>query len=116
MMVTEIYQLIFLLDQIMASVIVTGEKGSIAIKSKNYYIFSGSFYNSSIPNSTAFVCHTLKCYLKLQQTQTLDKMVEKVLGSEKIGIEENQSVYKHFCNEISFDENDNKCKIKPPFK
>ena len=65
-MVTEIYQLIFLLDQIMASVIVTGEKGSIAIKSKNYYIFSGSFYNSSIPNSTAFVCHTLKCYLKLQ--------------------------------------------------
>lgn len=96
----------------MASVIVTGEKGSIAIKSKNYYIFSGSFYNSSIPNSTAFVCHTLK----LQQTQTLDKMVEKVLGSEKIGIEENQSVYKHFCNEISFDENDNKCKIKLPFK
>ena len=43
-------------------------------------------------------------------------MVEKVLGSEKIGIEENQSVYKHFCNEISFDENDNKCKIKLPFK
>ena len=43
-------------------------------------------------------------------------MVEKVLGSEKIGIEENQSVCKHFCNEISFDEKDNKCKIKLPFK
>ena len=41
--------------------VVRGESGPVAIRSKVGYIESGSFCNSAIPNSTAFVCNTLKC-------------------------------------------------------
>ena len=71
--------------------VVRGESGPVTIKSKVGYILSGSFCNSAIPNSTAFVCHTLKCSSEIV-TDTLDKTVEKLWGIEKIGIEENQSV------------------------
>ena len=76
---------------------------------------SGSFCNSAIPGSTAFVCHTLKCSSEIV-TDTLDETVEKFWGIEKIGIEENKSVYQHFCEEISFDQNRNGYKVKLPFK
>ena len=49
-------------------------------------------------------------------TGILDKTVEKFWGIEKIGIEENQSVYQHFCEEISCDENENRYRVKLPFK
>ena len=64
---------------------------------------------------TAFVCHTLKCSSEIV-TDTLDKTVEKFLGIEIFGIEENQSVYKNFCVEINFDEIGNRYKVKLAFK
>ena len=42
--------------------------------------------------------------------------MEKFWSIEKIGIEEKQFVYQHFCEEISFDENENGYKVKLPFK
>ena len=51
--------------------VLRGESGPVAIKSKVYYILSGSFCNSAIPDSTAFVCHTLKCSSEIV-TDTLD--------------------------------------------
>ena len=45
--------------------IVRGESGPVAIKCKVGYILSGSFCSSAIPNSTAFVCHTLKSSSKI---------------------------------------------------
>ena len=92
-----------------------GESGPVVIKIKVDYILRGSFCNSAVPNSTAFVYHTLKCSSWIV-TDTLDKTVEKFLDTDKIRIKENQSVYKHFCEEISFDENDNRYKFKLPFK
>ena len=44
-------------------------------------------------------------------TDTLDKTAERFWGIEIIGIEENQSVYNHFCVEISFNEIDNRFKV-----
>ena len=82
--------------------VVRGESGPVAIKSKVGYILSGSFCNFAVPNSTAFVCHTLKCSSEIA-TDTLDKTVQKFWDIEKIGIDENQSVYQHFCEKISFD-------------
>ena len=79
------------------------------------YILSGSFCNSPIPNSTAFVCHTLKWSSEIV-TDTLDKTVEKFCGIGKIGIEENQCFYKYFCEKISFNENENRYKVKLLFK
>ena len=61
------------------------------------------------------MCHTLKCSSEIV-TDTLDITVEKFWGIEKIGIEENQSVYQHLCEEISFDQNRNGYKVKLPFK
>ena len=61
------------------------------------------------------MCHTLKCSSEIV-TDTLDETVEKFWGIEKIGIEENKSVYQHFCEEISFDQNRNGYKVKLPFK
>ena len=51
-----------------------GESDPVAIISKVGYILSGSFCNSAVPNSTAFVCHTLKCWSEIV-TDTLDKTV-----------------------------------------
>ena len=45
------------------------------------------------------MCHKLKCSSEVV-TDTLDKTVEVFWGIEKIWIEENQSVYKHFEKEI----------------
>ena len=84
--------------------VVRGESGPVAIKSKVGYILSASFYISAISNSTAFVCYKIKCSYKIV-THTLHKTVEKFWGIEKIGIEENRSVYNPLCEEISFDEN-----------
>ena len=55
--------------------------------------------------------HTLKCAPEIL-TDTLHKAVESFKCIEKIGIQENQSVYKL---EISLDENDIKCKVKLSF-
>ena len=56
--------------------VVRGESGPVAIKSKVGYIFSGSFCNFAVPNSTAFLYHTLKCSSEIA-TDTLDKTVQK---------------------------------------
>ena len=61
------------------------------------------------------MCNTLKCSSEVV-TDTLDKTAEKFWCIEKIRIEENQSVYQHFCEEISFDENENGHKVKLLFK
>ena len=90
--------------------VLRGQSGPVAIKSKVGYILSGSFGNSVIPNSTAFVCHTLK-FLSEMITDAFDKTVENFLGIEKIGIEENQSVHQDFCEQINFDENENRYKF-----
>ena len=92
---------------ILENEVVRSESGTVAIKSKVCCILSGSFCNSAIPNSTAFVCHTLKCSSDIV-TDTLDRTVEKFWVIEKIGTKENQSVYQHFCEETSFDENENR--------
>ena len=64
--------------------VLKGESDPAAIKSKVGNILSGSFCNSDIPNSTAFVCHTLKCSSEVARDTLEDKTVEKFWGIEKI--------------------------------
>ena len=90
--------------------VLRGESGPVAIKSKVGYILSGSFGNCVTPNSTAFVCHTLN-FLSEMITDALDKTVENFWRIEKFGIEEHQSVHPNFCEEINFDENENRYKF-----
>ena len=54
--------------------------------------------------------------LLFQTVQLSEILTDTFWGIEIIGIEENQSVYNHFCVEISFDEIDNRFKVKLAFK
>ena len=62
---------------------VRGESGPVAIKSKVGYILSYSFCNSAIPNSTAFMCYTLKCSSEIV-TDTLDKTLKHFWTLKKL--------------------------------
>ena len=61
------------------------------------------------------VARTLKCSSEIL-TDTFEKTVENFWGVKMIGIAENQPIFKYFCESISFDENDNRYKVKHTFK
>ena len=100
--------------------IVRGPEGApVAIRSKVGYVLSGPVCNSSSEKtSTVLVSHVLKCQTEMiNEDVYLNEKLHKFFEVESTGtLNDEDSVYKHFREDISFDLVNQRYKVLLPFK